>query len=261
MCLVNIENIEMRQRLTINKQILFMCIILGLCILWASYTPPVTMRTLHNQPQFNGTVVRVYDDYILVRVNEGEDVHHTNYLIYVSRNVELMISQLMSSDEVTVYFDGFIEETHPAHIYRVYAILPTFTSKKSIVSSPVRVDISRISAGISTEFSITVKHEINELTDWFANLIISRLDFDPTVMYENREHWYTYNFVLYDSNHYSWDEDDGVFIFYSDPYEYFSFSFWNYRNEWYLHFFDEWYRVENPSHPCNNSRQSQPEQQ
>ena len=104
------------------------CFLLCLCIplvFISGCTIPVNMHNVHKEPHFAGVVVDVYDNSILVSVNEGEEARKSSDLIDVSLNVELKdgVSEYMSGDEVIVYYNGTILENYPARLEKVYAIL------------------------------------------------------------------------------------------------------------------------------------------
>ncbi|MDR1131025.1 MAG: DUF4825 domain-containing protein, partial [Oscillospiraceae bacterium] len=87
----------------------------------------MSMENVVNEPHFAGIVTQVYDNAILVSVNEGEDARGSSALISVSLDVKLEDSMTHFSvgDEVIVYYNGEIAESYPAQVNTVYAIVLT----------------------------------------------------------------------------------------------------------------------------------------
>lgn len=88
---------------------------------------PMSMNNVDKEPHFGGTVTEVYDNTILVSVNEGEDVRKSSDLISVSLNVKLKdsMTDFAVGDRVIVYYNGVIAESYPAQVNMVYAIVLT----------------------------------------------------------------------------------------------------------------------------------------
>lgn len=88
---------------------------------------PMSMNNVDKEPHFAGTVTEVYDNAILVSVNEGEDARRSSDLISVSLNVKLKDSMIdfTVGDRVVVYYNGEIAESYPAQVNTVYAIVLT----------------------------------------------------------------------------------------------------------------------------------------
>ena len=86
---------------------------------------PITMNNVHKEPHFAGIVTEVYENSILVNVNEGEDARRSSDLINVPLDVKLKdsISKWFIDDEIIVYYDGVIMESYPAQVKTVYAIV------------------------------------------------------------------------------------------------------------------------------------------
>jgi beta-lactamase regulating signal transducer with metallopeptidase domain len=77
-----------------------------------------------DDPRFRGVVEVVYDEAILVRVNEGEEIRKSSDLINVAlanANPDAN-SGYLAGDRVCVYFDGVIAESYPAQV-SAYAVL------------------------------------------------------------------------------------------------------------------------------------------
>jgi hypothetical protein len=87
----------------------------------------MTMDTVVREPHFAGTVTALYDTSLLVSVNEDEEARQSSDLIEVPFDTELggSMSGFLIGDEIIVYYDGVIAESHPARISRVYAIVLT----------------------------------------------------------------------------------------------------------------------------------------
>lgn len=105
------------------KKFLICLVVLSLILI--SCKAPMNMKNVVNEPSFTGIVTEVYDNSILVSVNDGEEVLNSSDLMVVSLDVELKDSMTTFNigDEVTVYFDGTIAESYPAQINKVYAIV------------------------------------------------------------------------------------------------------------------------------------------
>jgi len=88
---------------------------------------PMSMNNVVKKPHFAGTVTQVYNNAILVSVNEGEDVHRSSDLISVSLNIKLKdsMTHFTVGDKVIVYYNGEIAESYPAQADTVYAIVLT----------------------------------------------------------------------------------------------------------------------------------------
>jgi beta-lactamase regulating signal transducer with metallopeptidase domain len=88
---------------------------------------PMSMNNVDKEPHFAGTVTEVYDNTILVSVNEGEDARKSSNLISVSLNVKLKdsMTDFAVGDKVIVYYNGEIAESYPAQVNTVYAIVLT----------------------------------------------------------------------------------------------------------------------------------------
>lgn len=85
----------------------------------------MNMNTVVSEPNFSGIIDEVYEQSILVRVNEGEDEKRSSDLMSVSLDVMLKDSMTFFEvgEEVRVYYDGSIAESYPAQINKVYAII------------------------------------------------------------------------------------------------------------------------------------------
>lgn len=100
------------------------CICIAAMLLFSGCAK-MNMNTVVNEPNFSGIVTEVYENSILVAVNEGEDALKSSDLISVSLDVQLKDSMTDFSvgDEVRVYYDGTIAESYPAQVHTVYAIV------------------------------------------------------------------------------------------------------------------------------------------
>lgn len=102
----------------------FFCLIL-VFVLLSGCTKKMDMNNVTSEPNFSGTVDKVNEKSILVKVNEDEDEFKSSDLISVSLDVELKdsMTHFKIGDEVRVYYDGMIAESYPAQINKVYAIV------------------------------------------------------------------------------------------------------------------------------------------
>ena len=84
-----------------------------------------------NEPCVKGVVSQISETYIVISVNEDDELHKSYKNIEVSRNDERKDGAFGGEigDEVAVYYDGSVEETDPARINQVYAILYVGDSK------------------------------------------------------------------------------------------------------------------------------------
>jgi len=130
--LIKKEESEVLNLKAIQGSLLCCCI----SILLSSCTIPMNMDSVHKEPHFAGVVVDVYDNSILVKANEGEEVQKSSDLIDVSLNIELKDSmkEFISGDEVIVYYNGTILESYPAQLEKVYAIVLTSSRKEAILT-------------------------------------------------------------------------------------------------------------------------------
>ncbi|WP_313582114.1 M56 family metallopeptidase [Lacrimispora sp.] len=96
---------------------------------------PMSMHNIAKEPHFAGMVTEVYDNSILVIVDEGEEVRRNSDLISVSLNVKLKdsITHFNVGDRVIVYYNGEIAESYPAQINTVYAIVLTSPDMRIIM--------------------------------------------------------------------------------------------------------------------------------
>ena len=95
-------------------------------------TIPMSMNNAMKEPHFSGTVTQLYDNVILVNVNENEDVHSSSDLISVSLDVKVKncMTHFTIGDEVIVYYNGEITESYLAQVNTVYAIVLTSQDMK-----------------------------------------------------------------------------------------------------------------------------------
>lgn len=100
-------------------------VVLLLTLIFAYIFRPMTMNDIYKEPNFKGIVTEVYEDTILVSVNEDEDEFNNSEKISVSLNVKLKDSMTHFSvgDNVSVYYNGVILDTIPAQVDQVYAII------------------------------------------------------------------------------------------------------------------------------------------
>ena len=107
----------MKRVLKMTAVVCAMLIVLGGC------TDQLTPNNVHREPHFAGVVVEVFDNSILVKVNEGEDVLTSSDLMSVSLDVEMTgATDFAIGDDVVVFYDGNIAESYPAQINKVYMI-------------------------------------------------------------------------------------------------------------------------------------------
>jgi len=213
------------------------------------------MQNVWREPHFRATVVEALDNAILVSVSEGEEVLNPGALVYVPLDVELggSIDNFISADEVIVYFDGAVVEGNPAQLSRVYTIVLTSRDKSTPWHFSHRVDVSHVSDSQTVERTITNRHLIDDLFfNWFSNLSLSRKRLaygeSPSALDNVEVYYFTFHIAQ------SFTVDiDGEHTDIGGNIEHFSFSYGRYgAEEWYLFYYDEWYRVNNPSSPFDN---------
>ncbi|MDO4543335.1 MAG: hypothetical protein Q4C01_02175 [Clostridia bacterium] len=80
---------------------------------------------IDNEPCVRGVVSQINENYIMIDVNEDDELFESCTSIEVSLNVENEDGRFSGDvgDEVAVYYDGNIAETYPPRINKVYAIL------------------------------------------------------------------------------------------------------------------------------------------
>lgn len=85
---------------------------------------PMTMNDIYDKPNFEGIVEEVYENSILVSVNEGENELRSSDKLSVSLDVKLKdsMTSFKVGNTVKVYYDGDIAETYPGQVNHVYAI-------------------------------------------------------------------------------------------------------------------------------------------
>lgn len=120
--------------------VLYFGLLIGVFIVIGSIfvyiTRSLTMNeVLHHKPRFSGVVVEINDDTsILVKANENDPIIKSSDLISVSLDVKMKDVSVRGrdfdiGDEVTVYYDGTIEESYPAQLNKVYAIFHKSSSE------------------------------------------------------------------------------------------------------------------------------------
>jgi len=120
--------------------VLYIGLLIGVFIVIGSIfvyiTRPLTMNeVLHHKPRFSGIVLEINDDTsILVKTNENDPIIKSSDLISVSLDVKMKDVSVRGrdfdiGDEVTVYYDGTIEESYPAQLNKVYAIFHKSSSE------------------------------------------------------------------------------------------------------------------------------------
>ncbi|MDR3084923.1 MAG: YobA family protein [Christensenellaceae bacterium] len=213
--------------------------LLCLCALWlAGCKPPLNINTVLKEPHFAGTVEEVRESSFLVRVADGEALRSSSDLVEVSLDVELKDTrvELMSGDELTIYYDGEVLESYPARIRRVYAVQLTSASKLGDWVDLGLVELTLWRDGSESRREINEKGEINGLFAWFKALKLKKLEEGRD--FEEAER---YDFTLHNLN--------------SDGSEYGSTEFQvllSPSGEGVLQYNGEWYEVLNPSNPLAN---------
>lgn len=145
---------------------------------------PMSMNNAVQEPHFAGSVTEVYDNAILVSVNEGEEEGKSSDLISVSLNVKLKesMTDFAVGDRVIVYYNGEIAESYPAQVNTVYAIVLT-SPDMQITSSDENVsDIAqRVEDGLLVIMSSPLSSSnpqdyINEHWEEYENLTMKYPD-------------------------------------------------------------------------------------
>ncbi|MDR1539522.1 MAG: DUF4825 domain-containing protein [Clostridiales bacterium] len=119
----NVLNFKKRSRLTIIAAVaLLAALSAGFAVSKANM--PLNGDTVQKEPHFRGVVTEVFENSILVSVNEGEEVRRSSDLIDVSLDIQIKdsIRNFLVGDEVIVYYDGIILETYPGKLGKVYFI-------------------------------------------------------------------------------------------------------------------------------------------
>lgn len=144
----------------------------------------MSMNHVDKEPHFAGIVTKVYDNAILVSVNEGEDARRSSDLINVSLNVKLKDSMtgFAVGDEVIVYYNGEIAESCPAQVNTVYAIVLTSPDMQATPSDENISDIAqRVEDGLHVIMSSPLRSSnpqdyINEHWEEYENLTMKYPD-------------------------------------------------------------------------------------
>ena len=145
---------------------------------------PMSMDNVDKEPHFAGTVTEVYDNAILVSVNEGEDARRISDLISVSLNVKLKdsMTNFAVGDRVIVYYNGEIVESYPAQVNTVYAIVLTSPDMQITPSDENASDIAqRVEDGLFVIMSSSLSSSnpqdyINEHWEEYENLTMKYPD-------------------------------------------------------------------------------------
>lgn len=108
-----------------KKNNITLTIIIIICLLALSACTKDINYIVDNEPCVKGIVSEISDDYIIMDVNEDDELYRSYTSIMVSLDVKRKDSptDFNIGDEVAVYYNGNILETHPAKIKTVYAIL------------------------------------------------------------------------------------------------------------------------------------------
>lgn len=116
-----------------------------------------------HEPHFSGIVEKYQkDQYILVDVNEDEDINQSYDKIYVSLDVECgdSMTHFDLGDEVVVYYDGEVLDAEPAEVETVYAITLQ-TPANRLAFDPIGTSKTWSEAEIITMFE-----SVKENKDW-----------------------------------------------------------------------------------------------
>ena len=83
---------------------------------------------IDDEPCVRGVVSETSDAYIMIDVNEDDDLYEDYSRILVSLEVENEDSKtdFTIGDEVAIYYNGTIEQSLPPQINHVYAILELY---------------------------------------------------------------------------------------------------------------------------------------
>lgn len=191
----------------------------------------------YSTPHFTGTVINTFDNAIdstiLIRAHSSQNNRFVaGGAVRVSTNTYLCdsIIEFMSGDEVIVYFDGTITDCIPnRRIDGTYAIVLTSQCKRSAWIDVTQIVVAHIQDDHISEFVTSEQPAMDKLYDWFVNLILKRVQLadgkNPGEMDATR----IYDFTIYNRND-----------------EYISFIYGEFgMGDWFLYFFNEWYRVHN----------------
>jgi hypothetical protein len=198
------------------------------------------MQNVYQEPHFSGIIIAVFDDSILVNVNMGDELRENGNLVDVTLNLELKdsVTQFIVGNEIIVYHDGTISESNPIRLNKVYAIMlqsPDIifmhpNDKDSIWVDVSSIDVLHIFDGQVTEWIIMEEKQIDDLHEWFTNLYLiemKQFSVDESPSLYGGE---LFRITLHESNT--------------------SFAYGMYgTDEYYITYYGEWYRVENPSSP------------
>ena len=106
-----------------NRAFKLTAFVCAMLIVLLGCTTTLTPNNVHREAHFAAAVIEVFDNSILVRVNEGEEVLLSSDLVSVSLDVEMTgVTDYAIGDDVVVFYDGNIAESYPAQINKVYMI-------------------------------------------------------------------------------------------------------------------------------------------
>lgn len=105
-----------------NKKLLTLLFILLMLSACSKNSEPNNIDT---KPNFIGTVEKVSDFSILVKVDESQNETTSSDLISVTLNKDLKdsMTSFKIGDRVKIYYSGLIAESYPAQIKEVYKII------------------------------------------------------------------------------------------------------------------------------------------
>lgn len=106
---------------------MFMLSMMICCFLTLSGCAKDINDIVDDEPCVRGVVSEVNENYIVLSINEDDELYNSYQSLQVSLDVERKDGSFSgdAGDEVAVYYDGIIEETDPARVNKVYAILYT----------------------------------------------------------------------------------------------------------------------------------------
>ena len=105
-----------------KREMAVIAVLVYTCLMLLSGCAKDINYIVDNEPCVRGIVSETSEDYIVIDVNEDDEIYAS---LEVSLDIERKdsMSSFNIGDEVSVYYDGNITETSPARIDKVYAIL------------------------------------------------------------------------------------------------------------------------------------------
>ncbi len=84
---------------------------------------PMNMNNVVKEPNFTGLVEEVYENTIIVKVNEKQGISSDLVSVNTKTKLKDSIRDFEVGQQVRVYYNGIVAESYPAQVNTVYAIV------------------------------------------------------------------------------------------------------------------------------------------